>query len=169
VKTEGITMKKAAFITSSAILAILIIAALFTALPKVFGLKIYTVMSSSMEKRLSPGDLIYVAPTDGDKIKKDDIISFVLNKDLTVVTHRVVVADRANKQFITKGDANKGNDAAPVIYGNVLGVVKFSVPKLGYLFHYVNTTGGRVVSISCIVLLAVISFLLSDNKKKPVS
>ncbi len=160
-------MKKAASILSTTILAVLIAAALFVAVPKLFGIKMYAVLSGSMENVLSVGDLIYVVPTDPDKIGEGDIISFVLNKDLLVATHRVVGIDRANQRFTTKGDANDTQDAAGVIYGNVIGVEKFAIPQVGYLFSFISTTAGQIIAVTIIILLAVISFVLSDSKKKP--
>lgn len=159
-------MKKIASVISTTILVILIAAALFVAVPRLFGIKMYTVLSGSMEDALSVGDLIYVFPTDPEKIKEGDIISFVLNENLTVATHRVVAVDRDGGRFTTKGDANNAQDAGSVIYGNVIGVEKFSIPKVGYVFDYINTTAGRIIAITIIAALTIFTIALSDSKKK---
>jgi len=160
-------MKKTASVISTTMLVILIAAALFVAVPRLFGIKMYSVLSPSMEDILSTGDLIYVFPTDPEKIKEGDVISFVLNESLTVVTHRVVAVDRDAGRFTTKGDANNANDAGTVLYGNVIGVEKFSIPRLGYFFDYVNTTAGRIIAITVIAALTIFTVALSDSKKKP--
>jgi len=160
-------MKKIASVISTTILVILIAAALFVAVPRLFGIKMYTVLSGSMEDALSVGDLIYVFPTDPEKIKEGDIISFVLNETLTVATHRVVAVDRDAGRFTTKGDANNAQDAGSVIYGNVIGVEKYSIPKIGYFFDYVNTTAGRIIAITIIAALTIFTIALSDSKEKP--
>lgn len=162
-------MKKITSVISTTILVILIAAAMFVALPRLFGIKMYTVLSGSMEKTLSVGDLIYVVPTKPELIQQGDIISFVLNEDLVVATHRVTVVDPINGRFSTKGDANESPDAGTVLFGNVIGVEKFAIPKVGYLFNLINTTSGRIISITIIVMLAVISFVLSGSKKKPAA
>lgn len=162
-------MKKLASVISTAILIFLIAAAMLVAVPRLFGMKMYTVLSGSMENTLSVGDLIYVQPTDPKLIKEGDIISFVLNEDLVVATHRVVAADRVSERFTTKGDANSAPDASLVLYGNVIGVEKFSIPRVGFLFNSINTTSGRIIAVTVIALLAVVSFVLSDSKKKTAS
>ena len=43
-----------------------------------------------------------------------DAITFVLNEDLDVVTHRVISIDAENEHFYTQGDANDAPDGAPV-------------------------------------------------------
>ena len=160
-------MKKIASAISTVILIILIAAALFVTVPKLFGIEMYTVLSGSMEPVLSVGDLIYVVPVDPKEIKEGDIITFVLNEDLVVATHRVAAIDMAKERFTTKGDANEHEDAGTVLFGNVVGVEKFSLPKIGYLFSAINTTAGRIISITIIIMLAIVSFALSDDKKKP--
>jgi signal peptidase len=161
-------MKKIASTISTTILIILIAAAMFVAVPKMFGMKMYTILSGSMEPALSAGDLIYVAPTDPEKIEKGDVISFVLNDNLVVATHRVVDVDREGQRFTTQGDANDQKDASPVLYGNVIGVQKFAIPKIGFLFGYINTTTGRIIAVTSILALTGVSLLLSDKKNKPV-
>jgi len=162
-------MKKIASAISTVILIILIAAALFVTVPKLFGIEMYTVLSGSMEPVLFVGDLIYVVPTDPKEIKQGDIITFVLNEDLVVATHRVAAVDSAKERFTTKGDANEQEDAGTVLFGNVIGVEKFSLPKVGYLFSAINTTAGRIIAITIIIMLAIVSFALSDDKKKPKS
>jgi len=166
---NGDYMKKIASVISTTILIIMIAAALFVAVPKLFGIKMYSVLSGSMEPVLSVGDLIYVVPVNPEKIEEGDVISFVLNEELLVATHRVTAVDTENMRFTTKGDANNTEDAGTVLFGNVIGVEKFSLPKVGYLFSVINTTSGRIISITIIVMLAIVSFVLSDDKKKPAS
>lgn len=166
---NGEYMKKIASVISTTILIIMIAAALFVAVPKLFGIKMYSVLSGSMEPVLSIGDLIYVVPANPENIKEGDVISFVLNEDLLVATHRVAAVDTENMRFTTKGDANSAEDAGTVLFGNVIGIEKFSLPKVGYLFSAINTTVGRIISITIIIMLAIVSFVLSDDKKKPAS
>ena len=50
-----------------------------------------------------------------------DAITFVLNEDLDVVTHRVISIDAENEHFYTQGDANDAPDGAPVYFKNLIG------------------------------------------------
>jgi signal peptidase I len=56
--------KKIASTVSTIILILLIVLGLMLAVPRLFGIKLFTVLSGSMEPALSVGDLIYVKPVD---------------------------------------------------------------------------------------------------------
>ena len=90
-------------------------------------------------------------------MKVGDPITFVLNEDLVVATHRVVKIDSENRHFITKGDANETEDAAPVHFNNLIGVPVFAIPLLGYVSAYIQSPPGMYVAIGLgIVLLAAV-------------
>jgi len=100
-----------------------------------------------------PGDLVYVKNVKMETIKPGMVLTFVANKDSLVVTHRVVEVNDRNRYFVTKGDANKNMDSSPVLYENVLGVVSFSIPKLGYISHYLSSKSGHYTVITILFLL----------------
>lgn len=133
------------------------------------GFTPYSILSPSMTPKYQVGDLIYVQKADFEDIKVGDPITYVANKSLKIVTHRVVEIDPVEQKFRTKGDANDQWDAAPVLYENVVGVVKFSLPKLGYISNYISTDSGRYIAI-CVVLglfvLMIIPELLKPEPKK---
>ncbi|MFT3951944.1 MAG: signal peptidase I [Oscillospiraceae bacterium] len=158
-------MKKVGSVASTCLLVFLIAMVAVIAVPKFFGVKMLTVMGSSMEPTIEAGDLIYVFPTDAENIKVGDVISFVMNKELTVATHRVVSIDDDQKHFTTKGDANSGDDGK-VAYGNVLGVARITVPKVGYLMYFFSTVKGRILGGALLMGLILTAFFLSDDKKK---
>ena len=60
---------------------------------RLVGLTPFTVLSGSMEPAFHVGSLIYVKATDPAKIEVDDPITYVVNEDLLVSTHRVVDID----------------------------------------------------------------------------
>jgi signal peptidase len=67
----------------------------------------------------------------------------------------------------TKGVANKMSDA-PTRYENVLGVVRFHVPYVGYPLLWLGTTQGKIVSIAAlaaILLILLLARLFSRNRK----
>ena len=131
---------------------------------RVIGFKPYAILSPSMTPRYGVGDLVYVRSVDPERIEEGDVITFVANEELTVVTHRVAEADREKKCFYTQGDANDSRDAAPVLYENVIGVVKFSLPKLGYVSQYFTSTSGRYAGVAIFFVL-VLLFLLPELLK----
>ena len=101
--------------TVTTVLVVLVVVfAVFLMGSRLVGLQVFNVISGSMEPTYSVGDLLYVKSVDPDSVKVGDPITFVLNEELVVATHRVVAIDGENRLFTTKGDANETEDAAPV-------------------------------------------------------
>lgn len=132
---------------------------------RLFGFTPYSILSASMTPRYGVGDLVYVRDTPLEEVLEGDVITFVANEDLVLVTHRVEEIDREEGVLYTKGDANQSRDAAPVRYENVVGVVKFSLPKLGYVSSYLTSKSGRYVGLACLFGLFLL-FLLPELFKK---
>lgn len=128
---------------------------------RIIGFTPYAILSPSMTPTYQVGDLVYVRAEEPENIQTGDVISFVANEDLLIVTHRVHEVDPDNKWFITKGDANDIEDATPVLYENVLGTVGFSLPKLGYLSMYLSTSSGKYAGIA-VVFIMLLLFLLPE-------
>jgi len=146
--------------TVTTVLVVLaVIFAIFLMGSRLVGLRVFNVISGSMEPTYSVGDLIYVKEVDPDSVKVGDPITFVLNEDLAVATHRVVAVDGENRQFTTKGDANENQDAAPVHFNNLIGVPVFAIPLLGYVSAYIQSPPGMYVAIGFGVILLVVVFL----------
>lgn len=152
------------FTTLLVVLAVLLAIAL--AGVRLIGYTPYAVLSGSMAPQYQVGDLVYVQKCAPEDIQPGDVIAFVANENLTVVTHRVVEADRAARSFTTKGDANASVDGRPVLYENVLGRVGFSLPKLGYLSQYLSTPSGRYAGIAAVLAVLLIMLLPSVFRKK---
>ena len=154
---------------TTVLVVLVVIFAVFLMGSRLVGLQVFNVISGSMEPTYSVGDLLYVKTVDPDSIKVGDVITFVLNEDLVVATHRVVAVDGENRQFTTKGDANKSEDAAPVHFNNLVGVPVFAIPLLGYVSAYIQSPPGMYVAIGVgAVLLAVVFLpdLLAKKTKK---
>lgn len=81
----------------SVITTIVVILIVFLAIAlvgvRVIGLTPYTVLSGSMEPTYHVGSLIYVKEAEPAEIEVGDPITFVVNEDLLVATHRVVEID----------------------------------------------------------------------------
>lgn len=160
------TLKKIWSIVSTALVVLMVLCAVFLMGSRIMGYQCYTVISGSMEPEYSVGDLIYVKKVDVNTIEVGDDITFVLNEDLVVATHRVVRVDAENQRFYTKGDANEIEDSEPVHFNNVIGVPKFSIPKLGYVSDFVQNPPGMYITIGVGVILILAVFLPDMIGKK---
>ena len=151
---------------TTVLVSLVVIFAVFLMGTRLMGYQVFNVVSGSMEPTYSVGDLLYVKEVDPDGIKVGDPITFVLNQDLVVATHRVVEIDAEGRRFYTKGDANETADAAPVHFNNVIGVPQFSIPLLGYVSDYIQHPPGTYVAIGVVVVLLALAFLPDFMKKK---
>lgn len=123
------------------------------------------VLTSSMEPELSVGSLLVILPVDYEDIKVGDDITFVRDKNLTLVTHRVIAKNDAGKKIITQGIANNTPDA-PTFYENVVGKVWYSIPLAGYVMVWLSTFQGMVITISVIIVIILISLIVRLASKK---
>lgn len=154
---------------TTVLVVLVVIVALLLVGARLVGYQVYSVLSGSMEPTYHVGSIIYVKPVDPSEVKVGDPITFVLNEDLTVATHRVVSIDAENSHFYTKGDANDAPDAAPVHFNNLLGTPVFTIPYLGYIASFVQSPPGMYYAIAAGVILLALVFvpdMLGDEKKK---
>ena len=77
-------------IVSGAVLGLIVLLALALVGVRALGLTPYAVLSGSMEPTYHVGSLIYVKKVDPREVQVGDPITFVVNDDLLVATHRVV-------------------------------------------------------------------------------
>ena len=160
------TLKKIWSIVSTALVVLMVLCAVFLMGSRIMGYQCYTVISGSMEPEYSVGDLIYVKKVDVNTIEVGDDITFILNEDLVVATHRVVRVDAENQRFYTKGLANEIEDSEPVHFNNVIGVPQFSIPKLGYVSDFVQNPPGMYITIGVGIILILAVFLPDISGKK---
>ena len=162
------TFKKIWNIVSTVLVVLTVLCAVFLMGSRLMGYECYNVISPSMEPEYMVGDLIYVKDVDPTTIKEGDVITFIVNEDLVVGTHRVVRVDLENKRFYTKGDVNDIEDQSPVHFNNVIGVPQFSIPKLGYVSDFVQNPPGMYITIAigAVLILAVFLPDMIGKKKK---
>lgn len=151
-------MKKAYQIFTSILLVILILAAAVLFLPKFVGMTPLAVLSGSMEPTYHVGSLIYVKDADPEEVQVGEPITFKISDD-TMVTHRVVAIDQEAQTFQTKGDANDNVDGGAVAYENLVGKPVFTIPYMGYLAVYANTTTGMIITVTIILVILILTFL----------
>ncbi len=93
------------------------------------------IMSNSMYPNIQRGDAVITEDISSEKmhkLQKDDIIKFIY--DNNYIVHRIVevVEDDGEIWFVTKGDNNDAPDADLVHTKQVVGVVVFRIPIIGY-------------------------------------
>lgn len=152
-------MKKIWNIVSSILVGIVVLLAVFLMGSRLVGYQVFNVISGSMEPEYSVGDLIYVKKVNTKDIKVGMPITFVLNEDLVVATHRVIEIDAENQHFYTKGDANEIADNDPVHFNNVIGVPQFSIPLLGYVSDFIQNPSGTYITVGVGAVLILLVFL----------
>jgi len=156
-------------ILSWLIIIVLAVAIMGVAIPEAMGVKMYTVLTGSMQPTYNVGDLVYVAPTPFNEIKVGDTVTYIINSQGTVVTHRVIQKDETKGVVFTKGDNNSTPDGREIQYQNIVGVVKFSVPKIGRAVAPLLTLYGKVAAICAILIMVIlinlIPYLLSKKEE----
>lgn len=158
-------LKKIWNVLSSALVALVVLCAVFLMGTRLLGFQVFTVISGSMEPTYRVGDLIYVKKVNPAEIQVGDPVTFILNEELVVATHRVVEVDRENQCLYTKGDANEIADHAPVHYNNVIGVPQFRIPKLGYVSDFIQNPPGTYITIGAAAVLIILVFLPGRKKE----
>ena len=71
------TVKKIWSITSSVLVGVVVLAALFLMGSRLVGYRVFNIVSGSMEPAYSAGDLIYVKEADPETIKVGDVFRMV--------------------------------------------------------------------------------------------
>jgi signal peptidase len=125
-------------------------------LPNAFHAKSLTVMSGSMEPAIGTGDVVVARETSPMDVRVGDIVTFrdPFNHQ-RLITHRVreMHVEGTDVVFVTRGDANTGEENWAVPLDGTVGRVAYHVPKLGYFMVWFHSRFG-------ILLLIVLPTLL---------
>ena len=154
---------------TTVLVSLVVVLALLLVGVQLFGVKVYTVLSGSMEPQYLTGSVIYVVEVDPAELEVNDPITFRLSPK-TTATHRIVEIRQENgqTQYITKGDNNEHRDKGFVTAEDIIGKPVFSIPLLGYVITYIQQPPGSYVAISAgafLFLLLVLPDVLFDEKK----
>ena len=154
-------------IIGNVLIIFVIIAIAPIAIPKVFGVQAFNVISGSMEPTISVGSIVYVRNVEFEELSQGDVIAF--ESGASVVTHRIVEINTEDKLITTKGDANNTEDFNPVSYTNVIGRMIAHFPIYGTIVAWLTDTVGKLVAVVVLVIGAVLSYLGEDKKEKTES
>lgn len=136
---------------------------------KLLGYELLTIDSGSMEPHFPIDSLILVKHVDPATLKENDVITFAIDENGTLVTHRIMAAKPTERVFLTKGDANELYDASPVLWSNVVGKAELCLPKVGSAFRLLTAEKNRVyvyIAIGILAGLMILWFVLDHLKKK---
>lgn len=158
--------KEAVSFLSTFIVAVAVIIAAALLAAKLFGLQGFTVESNSMAPAYPVDSFIFVKETAPEEIKAGDVVTYVFNNDGLLITHRVVSVDAEHQTFVTKGDNNNVADPAPVMWGNVVGKVVFSVPKVGTVMRVLTADKNKPYIIASVAIIGIASVILDLIEKK---
>lgn len=164
------TIRKIWNVITNLLVIFVVFFAILTIGVRLVGLEPYVVLSGSMEPVFQTGSVIYVKDIDAEELQEGDIITFRLNED-TVATHRIieVLEETGETAFRTKGDANDVADGSAVYASQVIGTPIFTIPYLGYLMSYIQTTSGRyavITACAVLVLLMILPDMIFGKEKK---
>ena len=152
---------------SAALIAMAVIYAVLMVGVRLFGIKVYTVLSGSMEPTYKTGSVIYVVNADEGELACGDPITFKLSGG-TVVTHRIVeiVNDSGKLMYRTQGDANDIPDGSLVNPDDVIGKAVFNIPYLGFVSDYIQKPPGLYVLIVSAAAVVFMSYISDELKKE---
>ena len=126
------------------------------------GIKSYIVMSGSMEPAVSTGSLCLVdTRASFSEVRGGEVIAFETAGGMLVV-HRAVRV--GTDRIETRGDANPVPDGPAVTADNFRGILLFSIPHLGYLYHAMGTGPGKALCAA--LILAVLTLKIPRKQAK---
>ncbi len=129
-----------------------IVFCLLLALPRLFGISGYTVLSGSMEPTIPVGAIVYVRPIDQpETLAEGDIVVFYEGIGSTPVVHRLLENHLSEREIQTKGDANDAADLMPVPYENIIGKEVLHIPYLGVILSPLGTFTGKIAMLAMIL------------------
>lgn len=136
-------------------------------IPNIFGYHFFRVVSSSMEPSIVDGDCIISKTTSIDEIEIGDIITFY-SEDPAIYnflnTHRVVGIienEYGEKEFVTKGDSNAGEDVYTAKSNKIIGVYQGDIFIGEVISKGFEILSNRVVYFIFIMLPIIMCFISS--------
>ena len=142
---------------------IIIVGSVFVILSCI-GIQPYVVESGSMQPDIPTGSLCFInKKAKYENMKVGDIIAFKINSN-AFATHRIVSI--TNEGFETKGDANNVIDNIITTKDNYIGQNIFSIPYVGLWVLVIQTTRGKIILGTIIIVLFLAAILIGQPSRK---
>lgn len=150
----------------NALMTIILIVGIAFILLFIIGIEPFVVESGSMEPTIMTGSISFINKHyKYEDVKENDVIAFSMLNGKKV-THRVISI--TDEGFETKGDNNDMSDGISTTKSNFIGKNIFSIPKAGYLIKMIQTTRGKIILGTVIVVILIVGFTMDDKKKVTV-
>ena len=165
IKNKKRTKKIIKFVILTSLIVLFIVNLILSIEEKthIFGIYMFNIVSESMEPTFYKDDLAIVKSCNVEELKVGDIITF--KQDDRIISHRIseIVAEKGEKQIITKGDNNKVEDTEPVDTQNIYGKVEWIIPKIGKFVNYIQNVRGFM---NVCILIVIICILVNSRDNK---
>lgn len=129
--------------------------------PTIFGYQLKIVQSGSMEPGIKTGSVIIVEQIhEQENFAENDVITF-REENNRLVTHRIIEVIQQDQTAVyrTKGDHNDGPDKNLVLQENIVAAYTgITVPFLGYVIAFIQSSNGALLIILSGMLLLLYSF-----------
>ena len=134
------------------------------AIPSIFGIKTFVIVSKSMEPTIMTGDAIFTKEPKKDNIKINDVISFHDKQDIN--THRIIniLTENGVTKYITKGDNNKNPDKDKVTFDKIEGVYLFKLVGFGKIANIIKSKTTLIVLLLFLILISFGQVKLSKKR-----
>ena len=110
------------------------------------GFRFLIVRSGSMEPAIGTGDVVVVKTVRPAEVSAGQVVTFRdATRDHHLVTHRVASVVRVDGRFdfVTRGDANTAEERWSVAVGGSIGVVRATIPMIGYPLNWLGSAAVR--------------------------
>ena len=156
-------LKKVIKVLYNTLMTIILIVGISFILLYVIGIEPFVVQSGSMQPSIQTGSLCFVNKhVKYEDIKVNDIIAFTATTG-DKVTHRVI--NITDKGMETKGDSNEKSDGISTTESNYIGKNILSIPELGFIVKFLQTTKGKIILVTVIIIILISGFLFNERKK----
>ncbi|MBQ3488963.1 MAG: signal peptidase I [Clostridia bacterium] len=124
--------KKSKFGVIITVLAVAIMASAVMLISNQFRYGVLVVATESMTGELNKGDAALFERFENQIITEGQVIVF--EKNGSMIIHRVIKIEKINgvMRYYTKGDANDGRDSGFITNSDIVGLVNYRVPYIGY-------------------------------------
>lgn len=129
------------------------------------NLRVFSVLSGSMEPEISTGDLVIAYPQPTYDVGQ--IVTIEVEGSGDTVTHRIFEKNETNGtlEYLLKGDANDSPDSEPILHESIIGKVIFQIPVLGRVVNFAQSQLGFILLIIIPAVILVYSEILNIKKE----
>ncbi len=157
---------KIKILVSSVLCCILVFLLMVVFIPKVLGYDTFYIQTGSMSPSIPKGSLVFAKEVEFSQVKPGDVMTFHSDDGTEFFTHRVIATDKNNQMYTTKGDANKEEDPSPTNHYFAEGRVDFSIPFVGYIAEFLDSTIGKIIIFAVYIAWIAVEIEIYIMKRK---